>query len=300
MEGILPYAVTVLILVGIYALFALGLNLQWGFAGLINFGHIAFVAIGAYTMVILNLYGVHWALAMLIGLAVAGGVGALLTIPAIRLKADYLAILTIGFSEIMRYFFLSEDWLTGGAGGLIGFSRPLESIVPVEHYDLFLLGLIWGIVLIVFIALQRLAKSPWGRALKSIREDEDVAKVLGKNVSAYKMQAFFLGSVLAGLAGMMMAFYHSYVNPYYFYPVETFYAWIIVILGGSANNRGTILGALILVGVFLTGTRFLSPLVPLSDYTFAQLRMALIGVLLIVLMLYRPQGMLGNKRELTF
>lgn len=300
MEGILPYAVTVLILVGIYALFALGLNLQWGFAGIINFGHIAFVAIGAYTMVILNLYGFHWALAMLIGLAVAGGVGALLTIPAIRLKADYLAILTIGFSEIMRYFFLSEGWLTGGAMGLIGFSRPLEGIVPVEHYDLFLLGLIWGIVLIAFIALQRLAKSPWGRALKSIREDEDVAKVLGKNVSAYKMQAFFLGSVLAGLAGMMMAFYHSYICPYYFYPIETFYAWIIVILGGSANNRGTILGALILVGVFLTGTRFLSPLVPLSDYTFSQLRMALIGVLLIVLMLYRPQGMLGNKRELTF
>jgi len=299
MEGILPYAVTVLILVGIYALFALGLNLQWGFAGLINFGHVAFMAIGAYTMVILNLCGVHWALAILIGLAVAGGIGALLTIPAIRLKADYLAILTIGFSEIMRYFFLNERWLTGGAIGLMGFSRPLEGIVPGEHYDLFLLGLIWGIVLITFIALQRLAKSPWGRALKSIREDEDVAKVLGKNVSAYKMQAFFLGSVLAGLAGVMLAFYHSYICPYYYYPIETFYAWIIVILGGSANNRGTILGALIL-WIFLSGTRFLSPFVPLSDFTFAALRMALVGVLLIVLMLYRPQGMLGNKRELTF
>ncbi len=299
MEGILPYAVTVLILVGIYALFALGLNLQWGFAGLINFGHVAFMAIGAYTMVILNLCGVHWALAILIGLAVAGGIGALLTIPAIRLKADYLAILTIGFSEIMRYFFLNERWLTGGAIGLMGFSRPLEGIVPAEHYDLFLLGLIWGIVLIAFIALQRLAKSPWGRALKSIREAEDVAKVLGKNVSAYKMQVFFLGSVLAGLAGVMLAFYHSYICPYYYYPIETFYAWIIVILGGSANNRGTILGALIL-WIFLSGTRFLSPLVPLSDFTFAALRMALVGVLLIVLMLYRPQGMLGNKRELTF
>jgi len=299
MEGILPYAVTVLILVGIYALFALGLNLQWGFAGLINFGHVAFMAIGAYTMVILNLHGVHWALAILMGLVVAGGVGALLTIPAIRLKADYLAILTIGFSEIMRYIFLNERWLTGGAIGLMGFSRPLEGIVPAEHYDLFLLGLIWGIVLIAFIALQRLAKSPWGRALKSIREDEDVAKVLGKNVSAYKMQAFFLGSVLAGLAGMMLAFYHSYICPYYYYPVETFYAWIIVILGGSANNRGTILGALIL-WIFLSGTRFLSPIVPLSDFTFAALRMALIGILLVVLMLYRPQGMLGNRRELTF
>ncbi len=299
METVLPYAATVLILVGIYALFALGLNIQWGFGGLINFGHVAFMAIGAYAMVILNLYGVPLALAILAGLAIAGSIGALLTIPALRLRADYLAIVTIGFAEILRYFLLNEGWLTGGAGGLIGFSRPLESIVPAEHYDLFLLGFIWGALLIALAALQRLAKSPWGRVLKSIREDEDVAKVLGKNVSSYKMQAFLLGSILAGFAGMMMAFYHSYVNPYYYYPIETFYAWIIVILGGSANYSGTILGALVL-WIFLSGTRFLSPLVPLSDFTFAALRMALIGVLLVVLMLYRPQGILGNRRELTF
>ncbi len=295
----MEYVATVLIMVGIYALFALGLNIQWGFAGIINFGHVAFMAIGTYTMVILNLYGVHWALAILIGLAVAGVVGALLTIPAIRLKADYFAIVTIGFSEIMRYVFINEEWLTGGPGGLKGFSLPFENIIPSEHYTLFLLGFIWGVVLIVFIGLQRLVKSPWGRALKSIREDEDVAKVVGKNVSAYRMQAFFLGSVLAGLAGMMLAFYHSYVNPYYYYPIETFYAWIAVILGGSANNRGTLIGALLL-WVFLSGTRFLSPLVPLSQYVFSASRMALVGVLLIVLMLYRPQGILGNRRELTF
>jgi len=159
MEAMLAYAVTVLILVGIYALFALGLNIQWGFAGLINFGHVAFMAIGAYTMVILNLHGVPLPLAILIGLAVAGGVGALLTLPAIRLKADYLAIVTVGFSEIIRYIALNERWLTGGAAGLRGFSLPLEGIVPGEHYDLFVLGLIWGSVLIAFILLQRLVKS---------------------------------------------------------------------------------------------------------------------------------------------
>jgi neutral amino acid transport system permease protein len=299
MEAILSYAATVLIPVGIYALFALGLNIQWGFAGLINFGHVAFMAIGAYTAVILSLSGVPLALAILIGVALAGGIGALLTIPAIRLKQDYLAIVTVGFSEITRYILLNEAWLTGGPMGLRGFPFPLGNIVPAEQHDLFLLGFIWGILLIIFIALQRLVKSPWGRALKSIREDEDVAKVLGKNVSSYKMQAFLLGSILAGFAGILMAFYHGYVNPYYFMPLETFYAWIIVILGGSANNLGTILGALIL-WIFLSGTRFLSPLVPLSDFTFSALRMALIGILLIVLMLYRPQGILGDKKELTF
>ncbi len=299
MEAVLSYAVTVLIPMGIYAIFALGLNIQWGFAGLINFGHVAFMAIGAYTMVILSLYGVPLGLAILIGVALAGGIGALLTIPALRLRADYLTIVTVGFSEIIRYILLNEAWLTGGPMGLRGFSFPLESIVSAEHHDLFLLGFVWGILLIAFIALQKLAKSPWGRALKSIREDEDVAKVLGKNVSSFKMQAFLLGSILAGFAGIMMAFYHGYVNPYYFMPLETFYAWIIVILGGSANNLGTILGALIL-WVFLSGTRFLSPLVPLPAFTFSALRMALIGILLIVLMLYRPQGILGDKKELTF
>lgn len=299
MATILSYAITVLVLVGIYALFALGLNIQWGFAGVINFGHVAFVAIGAYTMALFNLHGVPLGLAIIMGLALAGGIGALLTVPAIRLKADYLAIVTIGFSEIVRYILLNEAWLTGGPIGLTGFSLPLEGIIPVEHYDLFLLGLVWGIVLMAFITLQMLVKSPWGRVLKSIREDEDVAKVLGKNVSSFKMQAFFLGSALAGLSGMLMCFYHAYVNPYYFMPLETFYAWIIVILGGSASNAGTLVGALIL-WVFLSGTRFLSPLVPLSDFTFSALRMSLIGVLLIFLMLYRPQGILGDKRELTF
>lgn len=299
MEGIFPYIGTVLIMVGIYALFALGLNVQWGFAGLINIGHVAFMAIGAYTMAILSLQGVPLALAILIGLALAGGVGALLTLPAIRLKADYLAILTVGFSEIVRYVALNEGWLTGGAQGLFGFDIPLGGVVPADQYNLFLLGFVWGTVLIAFILLQRLAKSPWGRVLKSIREDEDVARVLGKNVSRYKMQAFLLGSVLASLAGMMLAFYHQYLGPGYYYPMETFYAWIIVILGGSANNLGTLLGALLLWG-FLSGSRFLSPLVPLSAYTFSALRMVLVGLLLIILMLFRPQGILGKKKELTF
>jgi len=299
MGTFLPYAVTVLIMVGIYALFAMGLNIQWGFAGLINVGHVAFMAIGAYTMALLSLHGVPLFIAVLIGLALAGGTGALLTIPAIRLKTDYLAILTVGFSEIVRYFFLNEDWLTRGPQGLTGFSLPLTNIVPAEQYNLFVLGFTWGAVIITFITLQKLVQSPWGRVLKSIREDEDVARVLGKDVTKYKMQAFVLGSILAGLAGIILAFYHSYVSPYYYYPMETFYAWIIVILGGSANNAGTIVGAL-LIWIFLSGTRFLSPLIPLSAFSFSALRMVFIGVLLIVIMLYRPQGILGNKKELTF
>ncbi len=299
MVTIMPYLISTFTMIGIYCLFALGLNLQWGFAGLINFGHIAFAAVGAYTAVILNLHGIPLFLAVLTGLILSGAVGALLTLPAIRLKADYLAILTLGFSEIIRYFLVNEIWLTGGPSGLTGFSLPFRGIIPAENYNLFFLGLIFFLVAFSFILLQILVKSPWGRVLKSIREDEKVTKVVGKNVTYYKMQAFVLGSILAGLAGIMLAFYHSFISPDYYYPLETFYAWIIIIVGGSANNWGTLLGSIFL-WAFLNGTRFLTPLVPLPAFTFSALRMALIGFLLVLMILYRPQGVLGDKKELTF
>lgn len=299
MQNILPYLISIFSMVGIYALFALGLNLQWGFCGLINFGHIAFSAVGAYTAVILNISGIPLFFSVITGLITAGFLGGLLTLPAIRLKADYLAILTLGFSEVIRYVLVNEIWLTGGPSGLTGFSLPFRSIIPSDHYNLFFLGLLWLLVLTAFLLLQKLVNSPWGRILKSIREDEKVAEIVGKNVTFYKMQAFIIGSVLAGLSGIMLAFYHSFISPDYYYPIETFYGWIIIILGGSANNKGTLLGAVIL-WIFLNGTRFLTPLVPLPDFTFSALRMALIGLLLVVMMLYRPQGILGNKKELTF
>lgn len=289
----IEYIVTVLLVAAIYALFSLGLNLEWGFTGLINFGHVAFFAIGAYTTVLLNLHGVPLILSVIAGMALAGLCGGLLGIPTLKLREDYLAIVTIGFAEIIRFFLLNEEWLTRGPVGLHGFSRPFEDFIPGD-YNYFLLLFVLVIILVFYFLLEKLIKSPWGRVLKAIREDEDVPTSLGKNVFSYKIQSLVLGSTIAGLAGSLLAFYLQYINPRNFLPIETFYAWIAVVLGGSGNNKGTILGAIILWS-FFSGTRFL----PFNQTQMGALRILFIGLLLMVIMMFKPEGLLGRKEELT-
>jgi neutral amino acid transport system permease protein len=289
----IEYIVTVLLVAAIYALFSLGLNLEWGFTGLINFGHVAFFAIGAYTTVLLNLHGVPLILSVIAGMALAGLCGGLLGIPTLKLREDYLAIVTIGFAEIIRFFLLNEEWLTRGPVGLHGFSRPFEDFIPGD-YNYFLLLLVLVIIVVFYLLLEKLIKSPWGRVLKAIREDEEVPTSLGKNVFSYKIQSLVLGSTIAGLAGSLLAFYLQYINPRNFMPIETFYAWIAVVLGGSGNNKGTILGAIILWS-FFSGTRFL----PFNQTQMGALRILFIGLLLMVIMMFKPEGLLGRKEELT-
>lgn len=289
----IEYIVTVLLIAAIYALFSLGLNLEWGFTGLINFGHVAFFAIGAYTTVLLNLHGVPLIPSVIAGMALAGLCGGLLGIPTLKLREDYLAIVTIGFAEIIRFFLLNEEWLTRGPVGLHGFSRPFEDFIPGD-YNYFLLLFVLVILVVFYVLLEKLIKSPWGRVLKAIREDEDVPTSLGKNVFSYKIQSLVLGSTIAGLAGSLLAFYLQYINPRNFMPIETFYAWIAVVLGGSGNNKGTILGAIILWS-FFSGTRFL----PFNQTQMGALRILFIGLLLMIIMMFKPEGLLGKKEELT-
>lgn len=293
----LPYVITVLLIAAIYAIFSLGLNLEWGFTGLINFGHVAFFAIGAYTTVLLNLSGVPLLLSVIAGVALAGLCGGLLGIPTLKLREDYLAIVTIGFAEIIRFFLLNEEWLTRGPMGVHVFSRPFEELIPGD-YNFFLFPFVLVVLVICYLLLEKLIKSPWGRVLKSIREDEDVPASLGKNVFSYKIQALVLGSMIAGLAGSLLAFYLQYINPRNFMPIETFYAWIAVVLGGSGNNKGTILGALIL-WTFFSGTRFAQGYLPFSPTQMGALRILFIGLLLIMIMMFKPEGLLGKKEELT-
>ncbi len=257
----------------------------------------AFLAIGAYTTVILNLRGVPLLFSILLGMVLAGLCGGLLGIPALKLREDYLAIVTIGFSEIVRFFFLNEEWLTRGPMGLYGYSRPFEEFIQGD-YNFFLLFITLAILLVCYLMLEKLIKSPWGRVLKSIREDEDVSASLGKNVFSYKIQSLMLGSAIAGLSGSLLAIYIQYINPRNFMPIETFYAWIVVVLGGSGNNRGTIIGAVIL-WTFFSGTRFFQGYLPFSPTQMGALRIMFIGLALIVLMMYKPEGILGKKEELT-
>ncbi|MBD2022618.1 branched-chain amino acid ABC transporter permease [Leptolyngbya sp. FACHB-36] len=374
------YYVSLVIFTAIYALFSLGLNLQWGFTGLINFGHVAFMTIGAYATVLLSLQNVPLAVAVLIGAALAAFLGLLIGFATLRLREDYLSIVTIGVSEVLRLVALNEEWLTRGSFGVQNFPLPLETFRPTllsryamigiltvivglaywqlwrwvqrrlrkipahtwfreptllltiacATFGLFLYGvcavalynfsqnparnglmLVSVVVLaLVFWRLEWLVRSPWGRVLKAIREDEEVAKALGKNVFWYKLQSLMLGGFIAGIAGALFAWQLSTVYPENFAPLITFYGWTIVVLGGAGNNVGTILGAVVFWAYF-TVTRFLPDLVrtlhtvipaipaQVDDARLGAFRIMLIGVLLIVLMMLRPQGILGKKEELT-
>jgi len=287
-----------MLIAGIYGIFALGLNLQWGYAGLLNFGHVAFMAIGAYATILLSMNGIALPLAVLAGMILAGVAGAFLGVATLKLREDYLAIVTIGFSEILRFLLLNEAWLTNGSFGLYGYPRPFQDLVSAQDYNLLLMCIVIFALAAVYALLEILARSPWGRVLKSIRDDEAVSVSLGKNAFQYKIQTLVLGSAIAALSGSLLAFYLQYINPMNFQPVETFYAWIIVIMGGSGNNRGTIIGAILLWGFFST-TRFIEGYLYFSPSAASATRIVLIGTILIVLMMFRPQGILGRKEELA-
>jgi neutral amino acid transport system permease protein len=372
LDQMVGYLVFLTISAAFYGLFALGLNLQWGFAGLINFGHVAFMTIGAYATVLLSARGVPLVFAVFIGAAIAALLGLLIGFSTLRLREDYLAIVTIGTSELIRLIALNEEWLTKGAFGLQNYPLPLEQLQPNWLGKLGLIGvltllaifaqwqvwrglrqewqesrqiqhksyqprkptslIIWGaivtaLILLVYITgvialadytykaglmllslvilaavywgLEFLVRSPWGRILKAIREDEAIPKALGKNVFWYKLQAFMLGGAIAGIAGAFFAWQLTTVYPTNFEPIVTFNTWTMVVLGGAGNNAGTLLGVIIFWG-YDSLTRFLLPqLGLLNDSQLGALRIAIIGLILIILMVWRPQGILGKKEELT-
>jgi neutral amino acid transport system permease protein len=378
--GILSYLVFLITSVAIYAIFTLGLNLQWGFTGLINFGHVAFMTVGAYTTTLLSSAGTPLWIAVPAGAVLASVLALLMGFSTLRLREDYLAIVTIGVSELVRLVALNEGWLTKGAFGVQNYPLPLAEFRPtiptrigVVAIASVIFGLalwklvkrlmaqmkdrkqVWGAVAtgvlilllirlylvaaiflycswinvgtvtilgslrvdfpgdgsrsgllliallilgIVYVALNRLVASPWGRVLKAIREDEQVAKALGKNVFSYKLQSLMLGGFIGGTAGSLFAWQLNTVYPTNFEPLLTFNAWIIMILGGAGNNAGTLLGA----GIFwayMALTRFLEQVPWLAADRVGALRFMLIGVILMVLMVWRPQGIMGNKDELT-
>ncbi len=292
------YLIFLTTLTATFAIFNLGLNLQWGFTGLINFGHVAFMTIGAYTTVLLSMNGVPWLIAALIGAGFSALLGLLMGITTLRLRQDYLAIVTIGVSEIIRLIALNEEWLTKGSFGVQKFPLPFEQI-GAEPARIAILVLVLLTLALVFWGLERLVKSPWGRVLKAIREDEEVARALGKNVFWYKLQALMLGGSIAGIAGSFYAWQLKTIFPTDFQPQVTFDAWTMIVLGGAGSNWGAILGAVVYQGYYVA-TRFLLPqLVSLDADRLGALRIMIIGLILMVLMIWRPQGILGNKDELT-
>jgi ABC-type branched-subunit amino acid transport system permease subunit len=307
----------VAVVAGIYTILALGLQLQFGFAGLLNFGQVAFMAIGAYTMAILVVKeGWSMWLAAPLGVVAAGVGGALLGLTTLRLRADYFAIVTIAFSEIIRYVATNENDLTGGSQGTIAlgkvgtasqyngqwasFQSRVQHALGFSSSDATMLVLVWGVAIALLTLTWLAVRTPWGRVLRSIRDDEDAAASLGKNVFAYKLQALALGAALGGVAGLFYAWEFSFFSPTDFEPLLTFFAWMILLLGGVGRVFAVPVGALVF-GVIFAGTRFLN-FAPFSWFASderAYLRLIIIGAIILLLVVLRPQGLLGNKREMV-
>lgn len=288
------YLIAMGTLVLIYALLALGLNLQYGYTGLINFGHVAFFAVGAYTSAILNVKGVPVVLSVLAAMIAAVIITYPVGFATLRLRADYLAIVTLGLSEVVRLVALNEEWLTRGPDGISGIAHPFAAL-GVGNREAAYLALLAVIVLVSYLLLERLSRSPFGRTLRAIREDEDAVTALGKSVVSFKMRSLVLGAALAGLAGALYAHYIRYVVPEQFIPLVTFYVWIAVILGGTGSHLGAIVGTVVLIA-FMEGSRFIGDFLPFIDAgQVAALRFIVIGLALILLLRFRPQGLLGKR-----
>jgi neutral amino acid transport system permease protein len=306
---------------GIYGLAAIGINVHFGWTGLLNFGHAAFMGIGAYTTVLLIPHslgregvvissGLPLPIAILVGIVAAALLGLLLGLPTLRLRGDYLAIVTIAAAEIFRLLVRDFENLTGGVYGIIQFSDSLQNSRPdfitrfSESYDIspsqFWVGVLtWISIIVILLILSRLKKSPWGRALRAVREDEDAVRALGKNAVLLKLQSFMLGAAIGGLSGIFLVFNYGTVQASTFVPVLTFYVWAALILGGVGSLGGPALGAVIF-WVIIASTdsisRFLfeSP----DGQQLAGVRFVIVGLLIMFFMIFRPSGILGKKEEL--
>lgn len=302
--GLFNYGVFLLTLIGIYGVLALGLNIQWGYTGMLNIGIGAFFSVGAYAAAIVTAppHPVHlggFALPFLVGLGAAmlgaGLLAFLVGLVTLNLRSDYLAIATIGISEIVRLVLQNEAWLTNGVRGIAGIPRPLSDLV--EGQDALLYALLVLLFMgLVYLAFERAYLSPWGRVLRAIRENEPAALAAGKNVLGFRMQAFVLGSMAMGLAGALYAHFVTFISPEAFKPeFATFLVWVMLIAGGSGNNRGAMLGAFV-IWVVWSGTEIVTGLLPDDWVTRAgALRVLLIGVLLQVILISRPQGLLPER-----
>lgn len=290
------YLIAMAVSASIYALMALGLNIIWGMAGMVNLGLAGFFAVGAYTTALLTIK-LHTPIAvgMAAGALAASAVGVVVALITVRLRGDYLAIVTLGFAESIRIVASNAIWLTNGTDGLSGIAGPYRGVISPESFNLLYLAIVGTIVAVGYALAERLRSAPFGRVLRAIRDDEQVAAVAGKHVTAFKTKAFALGAGGLGLAGALYGHYTSFIAPDIFVPLLTLYIKLALLTGGLGSNRGAVLGAFVIV-FLLESTRFVIPLVPgLGLVQGAALREFLIASLLIVMLRYKPGGLIPER-----
>ena len=285
------YIIHILIIIGIYVILALSLDLAIGYTGLLNIGHVAFYAVGAYTSALLALnFGTPFLISFLAGGIIAGIFSLVVAIPALKLRGDYLAVATLGLAIIGENILKNWTSLTRGPLGLPGIPKP--TIFGITLTGITYLALVIVVGVVTYYLLRYLIKTPFGRILQAIREDELVAKSLGKNVTKYKTQALLISAFFAGLAGSLYAHYITFIDPTSFSILESVLIISMIVVGGIATLKGAIIGAIILI-LLPEALRFL----PLPSSMIGALRQIIYAVLLVVLLIKRPQGLLGKKTE---
>ncbi len=292
-----------------YAVATLGLNLQWGSAGLFNVGVAGFVAVGAYLSAWLTAapspqhwggFGLPIALGWAAAMAAAALTAAIVGAITLRLRADYLAITTFGTAASLQLVALNAQALTGGPFGIAFIPRPFEALAGGLAFGVANLALALAVTAAAFWGLERLTRSPWGRVLRALREDEAAAISLGKMPSRFRLQAFVIGAALMGLSGAMQAQFFGFIAPDDYLPVLTFQVWVMLVLGGSGNNSGAVLGSLLVWALWaLSGTLASAVLPPGWQARGASLRVVLIGVALAATLLARPRGLLGERATVS-
>jgi branched-chain amino acid transport system permease protein len=306
LTGIFSYLVFFACIVLVLGILTLGLNLQWGFTGLFNAGIAGFYAIGAYTHAILTAapnpaylgnFGLPWLVGLLAAMAATALAAWLIGLLTIRLRGDYLAITTFGIAVSIQLVTLNWEALTGGSQGLTRIPKPLGDVFESPlAFNLWYLALLAALTWLLYIALERILRSPWGRVLRAIREDEVAAVALGKSAQRFRLEAFVLGAMLMGLAGALYVSFIGFVSPFDFLPILTFQVWAMLIVGGSGNNRGALLGALIVWGIWAASGAVVTRLVPPSHAAQgAAIQVILIGLVLVLVLLFRPRGVIGER-----
>jgi branched-chain amino acid transport system permease protein len=302
MTEFLVYLVTI---AGIWGILSLSLNLQYGVAGLVNLGQVVFFMLGAYTSTILVVLA-DWPiwLGVPAGALAAALFGMLMALPAANLREDYWAITTLAAAEIVRIVFLNTSLgspYVGQALGVSGIPRPLRGWFEAQgysiaDYNLFYMVLVLFVLAASYALVTYLAATPFGRALKALREGDDVPLALGKAVGGLRVRVMAVGGALGGLAGALFAHYNAFIAPEYFLPLETFIVWAMVIVGGAGNFVGALVGTVI-IQLLYNSTRFLAPLLNVDAQVVGPLRMIAISVLIILVILFMPQGIVPERRR---
>jgi len=294
--GLLNIFFYFLTMIGIYGILALSLNFHYGFSGLVNFGHVGFFAMGAYASALVTMHDVPFLVGVVMG-GIAGAVlGFVVALSTSKLSVHYWAIITLGIGEIVRLTALNEEWLTRGSFGILGIPQPLSNTVPSDLYPAFYFLIVLSFLGLTYYIIHKIVNSPFGLVLKAIREDDDLPLALGKPVFKYKVKAMVIGAMFAGIAGALFAHYTTYISPVDFMPIVTFLVWAMVIIGGRGNEKGPIIGAIVIV-LFFNSTRYLKDLLMISAPTIASLRMVAIGLIITATILFRREGLIKEKKK---